>query len=51
MMPVRYHLAVALYRLGRSEEVRLELKQALDANQDFDGAADAKVLMSELSQQ
>lgn len=46
---VRYHLAVALDRLGRSAEARRELKKALRTGGDFDGAADARALLRRLS--
>ncbi len=45
---VRYHLAVALNRLGRTEEARRELEGALAANRPFDGAEDARALLKKL---
>lgn len=47
---VRHHLAVALHRLGRTEEARQELELALKTNQAFDGAADARLLLSTLAE-
>lgn len=46
---IRYHLAVALSRLGRKVEARQELSDALKLSSDFEGAADAKALLQELS--
>ncbi len=46
---VRYHLAVALSRLGRAGEARRELEGALAAGRPFDGADDARALLKELS--
>ncbi len=45
---IRYHLAVALYRLNRIEEARLELEQALQEKQTFNGIEDARALLNKL---
>lgn len=45
---IRYHLAVALYRLNRSDEARQELEQALQQKQTFNGIEEARVLMNKL---
>jgi predicted Zn-dependent protease len=46
---VRYHLAVALKKLGRSREAKEELGQALQSGHSFDGIDDARRLERELS--
>lgn len=46
---IRYHLAVALSRLGRKTEARQELAEVLKLSNDFEGVADAKALLQELS--
>jgi len=46
---VRYHLGVTLSRLGRLEEAKGELEAALALADDFDGAADARALLAQLS--
>lgn len=46
---VRYHLAVALDRLGRAEEARRELEAVVESGKDFDGAADARALLKKLN--
>lgn len=46
---IRYHLAVALERLGRRDEARGELERALAADPDFDGADEARALLQKLS--
>jgi len=46
---VRYHLAVALARLGRTEEARRELESALGQGRPFNGADDARALLRRLS--
>ncbi len=43
-----YHLAVALYHLGRTEEARAALKQALDKQSKFHGIEHAEALAKEL---
>ena len=45
---IRYHLAVALQRQGRTDEALAELRNALRAAGDFDGRADAERLHEEL---
>lgn len=45
---IRYHLAVALHRLGRDQEARLELKRILQKNQPFMGRPDAEALMAKI---
>jgi len=46
---IRYHIGVALERLGRREEAKAELKQALDANRLFNGIEEARVLLQRLA--
>jgi len=46
---VRYHIAVALNRLGRTEAARAELQAALTAGREFDGIDQARRLMEQLS--
>ena len=46
---IKYHLAVALDKLGRSSEARQELDQALSGNTSFPGIEDAKKLRQRLS--
>jgi putative PEP-CTERM system TPR-repeat lipoprotein len=46
---IRYHLAAALAQAGRREEARLELDEALKRGVPFNGIADARKLMAELS--
>ena len=45
---IRYHLAVALKKLGRPDEALSEVTQALNSMQDFDGKDDAMRLRGEL---
>ncbi len=45
---VRYHLAVALSRLGRTQEARRELERALQSGEEFEEARDARALLLEL---
>ncbi|MDP2902501.1 MAG: PEP-CTERM system TPR-repeat protein PrsT [Methylovulum sp.] len=45
---IRYHLAVALYRLNRIEEAKLELEQVLQEKQTFNGIEDARALLDKL---
>lgn len=45
---IRYHLAVALYRLNRLDEAKLELEQALQEKQTFNGLDDARTLLDKL---
>jgi Flp pilus assembly protein TadD len=45
---IRYHHAVALTKLGRNEEARDALQQALDSDENFESRGDAEKLMTEL---
>ena len=45
----RYHIAVALDKLGQKDAARQEVEQALALNRDFAGAAEAKALHKRLS--
>lgn len=45
---IRYHLAVALDKSGRSQEARKELERLLESNSDFSEAAAAKSLLNRL---
>ncbi len=45
---IRYHLAVALDALGRRDEARVELRQALASNDQFAAAPDARQLLERL---
>lgn len=42
---VRYHLAVALSRLGRKKEAREELQKALETGETFEGVKEARKLL------
>jgi putative PEP-CTERM system TPR-repeat lipoprotein len=46
---IRYHIAVALSRLGRTEAARSALQGLLDDGRPFDGREDARRLMEELT--
>ena len=46
---VRYHYAVALKNVGRDQDARLSLEEALKSKQAFDGMPDAQALMKQLS--
>jgi putative PEP-CTERM system TPR-repeat lipoprotein len=46
---VQYHFAVALKNAGRREDARHRLEQALKTDLPFDGSAESKVLLKELS--
>ncbi|MFT4563064.1 MAG: putative PEP-CTERM system TPR-repeat lipoprotein [Gammaproteobacteria bacterium] len=46
---IRYHLAVALYKLGREKEALKELRSAIRSDQHFDGRTDALSLHDVLS--
>ncbi len=46
---IRYHIAVALYRLGRGDEALTELQEALQHDGPFPGRNDALQLMEELN--
>jgi putative PEP-CTERM system TPR-repeat lipoprotein len=47
---IRYHIAVALDKLGRKDEAKQELEQALSSNSPFSGIEHAKALSEKLSQ-
>lgn len=44
-----YHIAVALERLGRSDQARRELEELFEAGGDFENAAEARALLDRLS--
>ncbi|HEC17133.1 MAG TPA: PEP-CTERM system TPR-repeat protein PrsT [Sedimenticola sp.] len=46
---IRYHIGAALERLGRREEARAELEQALAGRQPFDGQKEAEALLRQLA--
>lgn len=46
---IRYHIAVALDRLQRQQEAKLELELALKTHQPFNGIEQAKALLEKLS--
>ena len=46
---VRYHIGIALHRLGKTDAAREEFEKALDSGQSFDGDEDAKALLKALS--
>ena len=48
-MRIRFHIAVALTRLGRDNEARRELKRVIAAEQEFDGLERAKALLDQLT--
>jgi len=45
---VRYHLGMAYYKKGDKDRAREELKKALELNKNFEGADEAKKVLSEL---
>jgi len=45
---IRYHIAVALFELGRIDEAKSELQQALSTAQPFNGVEQARVLQKQL---
>lgn len=45
---VRYHLAVALYGLGRNEEAKQELEAALATDKPFKEAEEARKLLAQI---
>ena len=47
---IHYHIAVALYRLGRLEEAKQELQQALSAKRPFNGIDEARSLLKQISE-
>lgn len=46
---IKYHIAVAFYRLGRRDEARRELEAVLSSGESFKGQADAHTLWKQLS--
>ncbi|MDD5579707.1 MAG: tetratricopeptide repeat protein [Methylobacter sp.] len=44
---IRYHIAVALYKLKRTDEAKAELEQALQGNQPFNGIEEARALFKQ----
>ena len=46
---IRYHIAVALHKLGRNQEARAELDKVLTSTQPFEGLENAKALHQQLS--
>lgn len=46
---IMYHLAAALYALGRTEEARIEIEGALRSGRDFSGLDDALALRRQLA--
>lgn len=47
---IRYHIAVALDKLQRRDEAKIELEQALKSKQTFNGIEQAKILLDRLKQ-
>jgi putative PEP-CTERM system TPR-repeat lipoprotein len=45
---IRYHLGVALYRLNRIDEARIELVEALQEKQNFNGVEEARILLDKI---
>jgi len=45
---VHYHLGMAYAQLGETEKARESLKRALTMRQDFDGAVEARKMLSQL---
>lgn len=45
---IRYHIAVALYKLGRNSEALKELNATLKTKQDFNGIKEARKLQAQL---
>lgn len=46
---IRYHIAVALDKLGRKDEAKQELEEALKTDPSFNGLEQAKALLEKLS--
>ncbi|AEF99507.1 PEP-CTERM system TPR-repeat lipoprotein [Methylomonas methanica MC09] len=46
---IRYHIAVALDKLGRKEEAKQELEQIVNSNSSFNGMEQARILLDKLS--
>jgi len=49
VMEIRYHIAVALNKMGKQEEARQELRAALQTGQFFEGAGEARQLLGKLA--
>jgi tetratricopeptide (TPR) repeat protein len=45
---VNYHLGMALYKKGDADNARSQLEKALSLSQNFDGAEEAKKVLSEM---
>ena len=45
---LRYHLGLAYYKKGENDKARQELQKALSLNASFDGAEEAKKILSEM---
>jgi len=45
---VRYHLGLALFKSGKTDEAREQLEKALSLDADFDGADEARRVLEEL---
>ena len=45
---VHYHLGMAYYKEGEKKQARQELENALNLDDKFDGAAEAKAILSKL---
>ncbi|MGB2927520.1 MAG: tetratricopeptide repeat protein, partial [Desulfobacterales bacterium] len=45
---VQYHLGLAYYKKGDKDPARAELEKALDLNQEFEGADEARQILSTL---
>ncbi|WP_431067400.1 XrtA/PEP-CTERM system TPR-repeat protein PrsT [Methylotuvimicrobium sp.] len=45
---IRYHIGVALYRLGRLDEAKAEFEAAINTGQTFNGIEDAKALRDKI---
>ena len=48
---IRYHLAVALNKVGRNDEARSELERVLSENQHFSEIESAKALLAKINKQ
>jgi putative PEP-CTERM system TPR-repeat lipoprotein len=48
-LEIRYHMAVALNKMGKQEEARQELRAALQTGQYFAGAGEARLLFGKLA--
>jgi tetratricopeptide (TPR) repeat protein len=45
---VQYHMGAALFKKGDKDRARAYLEKALSLNADFDGAGDARRMLSEM---